>query len=104
MTFRSDVYSPKRPSTQQVRPLPLKSPSPLFARLLDGRPILMNRRRLSLSLFLSPSLSPSHVSPGREADAGTSSPSNTSYLSYLLRAVLSAASKEIFCVVCQASD
>lgn len=31
-------------------------------------------------------------------------PSNTSYLSYLLRALLYAAGKEIFSVVCQASD
>lgn len=79
--------------------------------MLVGRVTLMNRKANSLSLSLSVFslfflLFESHTNKQayRLADTGTSSPSNTSYLSYLLRAVLYAASKEIFCVVCQASD
>lgn len=39
-----------------------------------------------------------------QADTDTSTSSNPSYLSYLLRTALYAGSKEVFCVVCQASD
>lgn len=111
-------FHPKCPSLTSSTPLPLHpflSSSPLCVFRVDphfhacwlAEGCWQSESELSLSLLvLSLFLFESHTNKQahRLADTGTSGPSNTSYLSYLLRAVLYAASKEIFCVVCQASD
>lgn len=71
---------------------------------IDRPTLLIGFLLLFFSFFLFPFHPFVFKHTDSQADSDPSCPNNASYLSYLLRAVVYAGSKEIFCVVCQASD